>query len=180
MTVDVSQFHQVFFEESLEHLANMESALLQLEGGGNDPEVVNVIFRGAHSIKGGGATFGFQMVAEFTHLVETLLERIRSGNTIITPDIIATLLESVDVLRDMIGNLQTGGDVDASRSATLQQRLMEVLSQSDNASLDTRDVAKALSTAESTLIAGWHIQFRPHPHFFQTGNAPYRMLRGYL
>ena len=88
MTVDVSQFHQVFFEESLEHLANMESALLQLEGGGNDPEVVNVIFRGAHSIKGGGATFGFQAVAEFTHLVETLLERIRSGNAVITPDVI--------------------------------------------------------------------------------------------
>ena len=177
MTVDVSQFHQVFFEESLEHLANMESALLQLEGGGNDPEVVNVIFRGAHSIKGGGATFGFQVVAEFTHLVETLLERIRSGNTVITSDIIAMLLESVDVLRDMIGALQTGTEIDVTRCAALQQRLTKMLAQADEGPADSPDGAQALSTAESSDDAGWQIQFRPHRHFFRTGNDPYRILR---
>ena len=177
MTVDVSQFHQVFFEESLEHLANMESALLQLEGGGNDPEVVNVIFRGAHSIKGGGATFGFQAVAEFTHLVETLLERIRSGNAVITPDVIAVLLESVDVLRDMIGALQTGTDIDATRSAALQQRLTEMLAQADEGLPDSPGGDPAESISEYINDAGWRIQFRPHHHFFRTGNDPYRILR---
>ena len=177
MTVDVSQFHQVFFEESLEHLANMESALLQLEGGGNDPEVVNVIFRGAHSIKGGGATFGFQEVAEFTHLVETLLERIRSGNAVITPDIIAVLLESVDALRDMIAALQAGSEVDAARSAALQQRLTKMLAQADKGVSVSPGVTPASSASESGDDAGWRIQFRPHRHFFRTGNDPYRILR---
>ena len=176
MTVDVSQFHQVFFEESLEHLANMESALLQLEGGGNDPEVVNVIFRGAHSIKGGGATFGFQGVAEFPHLVETLLERIRSGKTAIDSDIIAVLLESVDALRDMIGALQAGEEADATRSAPLVQRLTEVLAQSDEELPDSPDRTQALSASEGGLTSGWHIQFRPHRHFLHTGNDPCRIL----
>ena len=177
MTVDVSQFHQVFFEESLEHLANMESALLQLEGGGNDPEVVNVIFRGAHSIKGGGATFGFQAVAEFTHLVETLLERIRSAKTVITPDIIAMLLESVDVLREMIGALQAGTEIDVTRSAALQQRLTNMLAQAGEGLADSPAGAQVVSASESVDDAGWRIQFRPHRHFFRTGNDPYRILR---
>jgi len=177
MTVDVSQFHQVFFEESLEHLANMESALLQLEGGGNDPEVVNVIFRGAHSIKGGGATFGFQAVAEFTHLVETLLERIRSGKTAISPEIIAVLLESVDALRDMIGALQTGADGDATRNAALQRQLAEVLAGAGETSPHASNEARAAPPTACPVDAGWRIQFRPHRHFFRTGNDPYRILR---
>ena len=177
MTVDVSQFHQVFFEESLEHLANMESALLQLEGGGNDPEVVNVIFRGAHSIKGGGATFGFQAVAEFTHLVETLLERIRSGKEVITPDIIAVLLESVDVLRDMIAALQAGTDFDVTHSAALQQRLTNMLEQAVEGLAESSGGAQVVSASEDIDNAGWRIQFRPHRHFFRTGNDPYRILR---
>jgi two-component system chemotaxis sensor kinase CheA len=155
----------------------MESALLQLEGGDNDPEVVNVIFRGAHSIKGGGATFGFQAVAEFTHLVETLLERVRSGTTAITPEIIAVLLESVDALRDMIAALQAKTDVDATRSELLRQRLSHILAQPGELKLNTPQGAQDPPVAENADNAGWRIQFRPHRHFFHTGNDPYRILR---
>ena len=150
---------------------------MQLEGGGNDPEVVNVIFRGAHSIKGGGATFGFQTVAEFTHLVETLLERIRSGKEVITPDIIAVLLESVDVLRDMIAALQAGTDFDVTHSAALQQRLTNMLEQAVEGLADSSGGAQVVSASEDIDNAGWRIQFRPHRHFFRTGNDPYRILR---
>ncbi|MEJ2573188.1 MAG: chemotaxis protein CheA [Gammaproteobacteria bacterium] len=177
MTVEVSQFHQVFFEESLEHLANMESALLRLEGDSKDPELINVIFRGAHSIKGGGATFGFQMVAEFTHLVEALLERVRSGQSDINPDFIAVLLESVDVLRDMIGALQTGTDIDTTRTMTIQKQLEGVLTQSCDAVSGSGTSARAASDSESNPEAGWRIQFHPYAHFFRTGNDPSRILR---
>src|SRR3546814_10251163 len=66
--VDLSQFHQTFFDESLEGLDAMESALLKLDTGATDAELVNTIFRAAHSIKGGSATFRFQEVAAFTHV----------------------------------------------------------------------------------------------------------------
>lgn len=176
MTMDVSQFHQVFFEESLEHLANMEAGLLQLDAGGNDPETVNVIFRGAHSIKGGSGTFGFQAVAEFTHLMETLLERIRSGSTTITPEIVSVLLESVDVLRDMIHALQAGEEPAPSRSADVHRRLSRLLDDSEEAAKhDGGEVRSAVGAEDEG--AGWRIRFRPHPHLFRTGNDPYRILR---
>ena len=74
MSIDLSQFHQVFFEESFEGLDIMESGLLELDPNAVDNETVNSIFRAAHSIKGGSATFGFNHVAEFTHVMETLLD----------------------------------------------------------------------------------------------------------
>ena len=70
MAIDMSQFHQVFFEECFEGLDAMESGLLNLDTGDIDAEVINTIFRGAHSIKGGSGTFGFNDVADFTHVME--------------------------------------------------------------------------------------------------------------
>ena len=178
MSMDVSQFHQVFFEESLEHLAEMETALLQLEGCGNDPEVVNVIFRGAHSIKGGAATFGFEGVAEFTHLMETLLEQVRSDKTTITAEIIGVLLESVDTLRDMIDALQTGETFDTARSASLQQQLTTILAENvEGPQQGLEKTRETSSSPETPITSGWHIQFRPHRQFFYTGNDPQRILR---
>ncbi|MGE3772429.1 MAG: Hpt domain-containing protein, partial [Gammaproteobacteria bacterium] len=77
MSVDISQFHQVFFEESFEGLEIMESGLLALGVGEPDLEAINTIFRAAHSIKGGSGTFGFTAIGEFTHVMETLLDQMR-------------------------------------------------------------------------------------------------------
>ena len=79
MTIDVSQFLAVFFEESFEGLQAMEARLLEMGPGNVDGETLNSVFRAAHSIKGGSATFGLQEIAEFTHVVETLLGEIRAG-----------------------------------------------------------------------------------------------------
>jgi len=177
MTVDVSQFHRVFFEESLEHLANMESGLLELERGGNDPEVVNVIFRGAHSIKGGSSTFGFQAVAEFTHHLEAVLERIRSGNVTITPAIIAVLLDSVDALRDMIAALQSGDEHEPSGVGILQNRLTDILDACSDTLSRASDTEYVTAAEVDPDDVGWRIRFKPHRHFFETGNDPHRILR---
>ena len=67
MTIDLTQFHDAFFDESFEALDSMEAALLQLDTGSPDPELINTIFRAAHSIKGGSSTFGFAETASFTH-----------------------------------------------------------------------------------------------------------------
>lgn len=100
MEIDLSQFSQVFFEESLEGLESMESELLKLDIAAPDPEAINTIFRAAHSIKGGSGTFGFNQVANYTHLLETLLDEIRDGRREMTSHHQDILLLSVDLLRD--------------------------------------------------------------------------------
>ena len=75
MSIDLSQFFEVFFEESFEGLDAMESELLNLTPGEADSETLNTIFRAAHSIKGGSGTFGFTSVSDFTHVLETLLTK---------------------------------------------------------------------------------------------------------
>ena len=79
MAIDMSQFFQIFFEESEEHLATMESLLLELDVAQPDPEQLNAIFRAAHSIMGSAGTFGFADLAETTHVLENVLDRIRKG-----------------------------------------------------------------------------------------------------
>jgi two-component system chemotaxis sensor kinase CheA len=97
MSIDLSQFIPSFLEESFEGLELMESSLLNLDAGDN--EIINSIFRAAHSIKGGAGTFGFDNVTEFTHLVETLLDEIRDGRRDITAKDTELLLVSVDSFR---------------------------------------------------------------------------------
>ena len=77
MSIDMTQFYSVFYEECAEHLANMEALLVDLDPADTDPEQLNAIFRAAHSIKGGAATFGFADIADTTHSLETLLDRLR-------------------------------------------------------------------------------------------------------
>ena len=79
MSIDISQFLDVFYEESFEGLAVMEQGLLGLDPDAVDGETINAIFRAAHSIKGGAGTFGLNEVSEFTHTMETLLDQIRDG-----------------------------------------------------------------------------------------------------
>ncbi|WP_445366348.1 Hpt domain-containing protein [Methylomonas sp. BW4-1] len=114
MSIDMAQFHQVFFEESFEGLDAMESGLLNLDLGDVNVEDINTIFRAAHSIKGGSGTFGFTAVSDFTHVMETLLDEMRDGRRKITQPAVDVLLGSVDCLRDMLQSIQNGSEVDQS------------------------------------------------------------------
>jgi len=120
MALDLAQFHDAFFEESFEALDSMESALLKLNIGSPEPELINTIFRTAHSIKGGSATFGFTQVASFTHTLETLLDELRGNRMQVSKSIMDLLLKTVDVVRDMLRAVQTKVPVDAQRIADLQ------------------------------------------------------------
>jgi two-component system chemotaxis sensor kinase CheA len=106
---DLAQFHGVFFEEAGENLADMERLLLSIDEASADDESLNAIFRCAHSIKGGAATFGFQDVADLTHVMETLLDRLRRRELGITLPMIDTLLESGDALKHLLAGHQGSG-----------------------------------------------------------------------
>lgn len=178
MSIDMEQFHQVFFEESFEGLDVMESGLLNLDNGEADDEEINTIFRAAHSIKGGSGTFGFQNIADFTHIMETLLDEVRDGIRELTHEGINILLKSVDCLRMMMTAASDGGDVDEDEVGINFKALEKILGAESGASAQLPSVESAVSNTKSTSpTTGWKIGFAPHKNFMQFGNDPVRILR---
>ena len=117
--IDLSQFHQVFFEEAGENLERMEQQLLEIDIESADDETLNSIFRCAHSVKGGAATFGFSDVAGLTHQMETLLDKLRRHELAPSADMVDVLLASGDALRAMLALHQGGGQGEVVDTAHL-------------------------------------------------------------
>lgn len=174
MSMDMSQFHQTFFDESFEGLDAMETKLLELqpETAADDPEAVNAIFRAAHSIKGGAGTFGFMEVGGFTHLMETLLEELRALTRPWSADIIEVLLRSVDCTRAMLQASQNGED--AVPDPEVENSLKSILA----AEADAKPSAPPKATpSNAPHEREFKIGFRPEPDVAQQGNDPLRILR---
>ncbi len=140
MSIDLSQFHQVFFEESFENVDIMESSLMELDPDEVDAEVINAVFRAAHSIKGGAATFGFKKITEFTHILETLLDQIRGGERGLSKSDVNLFLQSVDCLREMLAFLQDGDDSDTELSRNVAAQFTKIL-EGDSVGADLPDTA---------------------------------------
>ncbi len=164
---DMKEIFEIFFEECAEGLDVMESGLLGLEHGGDDVEVINDVFRAAHSIKGGAATFGFADVADFTHGVETLLDQLRAGERHTSGDVVEVLLASVDCLRGMLDSMANESDIDSAGARGVQSRIAAIL---DSAS-EPGPVADADAGAPET----WIIHFAPGSDLLQAGNDPLRI-----
>lgn len=123
MSIDMQQFHSVFFEESQEHLDEMEHLLLELDVENPDNEQLNTIFRAAHSIKGGAGIFGFDGLVSVTHVMESLLDKIRQGKMAITSDLVDLFLGSVDVLKGILGSYRNATDIDWAAANRLTELL---------------------------------------------------------
>ncbi len=123
MSIDMKQFHSVFFEESQEHLDEMEHLLLELDVVNPDNEQLNTIFRAAHSIKGGAGIFGFDGLVSVTHVMESLLDKIRQGKMAITADMVDLFLGSVDVLKGILTSYRNHTDIDWAAANRLTELL---------------------------------------------------------
>ncbi len=168
--VDLTQFHKTFFEESVEGLDAMEAALLALDSGSTDHELVHTIFRAAHSIKGGAATFGFTDVAAFTHVAESLLEEVRSERRVVDATLTDLLLRSVDCMRAMLDRTAQGQPAADANSEALRVELAQLV--------EGKTAAVAVATkSKAEVVAGWDIRFVARPHLLQTGNEPLRLFR---
>lgn len=126
MTIDMSQFFQVFFEETEELLAEMEKLLLAIDIDQPDTEDLNAIFRAAHSIKGGASTFGITDLAEVTHVLETLLDKIRKGEMQLTGEHVNAFLAAKDTLKMQLDGHRHGADVDQESVADVRMMLQEL------------------------------------------------------
>ena len=120
---DLTQFYQIFFEEAGENLDQMEHILLDLGLTSANDEELNAIFRCAHSIKGGAATFGFSDVAELTHHMESLLDRLRRHEIEPVPEMVDVLLESADASRSLLARHQAGGEGEVPVTTHLVRRI---------------------------------------------------------
>ena len=163
MAIDMSQFYQVFFDESAEHLAAMEGLLLDLDIENPDSEQLNAIFRAAHSIKGSAGTFGFTDLAETTHILENLLDRIRKQELGLRADMVDAFLECGDRLREMLEAHQGRGEaVDPAAVASICTRLRELSTDSKPpASVEVAKPAAQGVAAPSNDKRVFDIQFVP-------------------
>ena len=103
----MQQFHQVFFDESQEHLDTMEQLLMEIDLASPDMEALNSVFRAAHSIKGGSGIFGFDGLSGLTHVMENLLDKARNGEQVLTTEIVDHLLQTLDVLKTTLDNYRS-------------------------------------------------------------------------
>jgi two-component system chemotaxis sensor kinase CheA len=181
MTLDLemAEIAKVFFQESREGLDVMESGLLSL-GATADSENINTIFRAAHSIKGGSATFGFAEVAGFTHGVETLLDEMRNGVRPVTAEAIQTLLQACDCLREMITATEAEQPLDQVRIASLNGDIKHILGETTEAPAPVSIPApaaanEAANTGAASEPSGWRVRFEPVADLLRLRNEPTRM-----
>jgi two-component system, chemotaxis family, sensor kinase CheA len=191
MSLEMSQFHDAFFEEAFESLAGMESALLSLTPGAPEAEAINSIFRVAHSIKGGSGMFSFNEITSFTHTLETLLDELRAGRMVVTSPIIDLLLKATDALRGMLQAKQRKTPIDQQDVADIQFDLEQLVAQGRIAGAreaTAADDKATVSVAEAvpTIPHGglgiprpeektWKVEFRPNERLLVQGNDPIRM-----
>lgn len=179
--IDLSQFHEVFFEESFENLEAMESGLLSFSDGMPEPEQINTVFRAAHSIKGGAATFGFLVISEFTHVVETLLDQVRAGERSVTSDFVDIMLESVDLIRSLLTDSRSGNVLDDRQTQELIEKLNSlqatVIDEQEPEENQQGNSQSTGSESGSSTGSEWRIRFIPNEDMLKSGNEPFRMIR---
>ena len=196
MGIDLAQFHEAFFEESFEALESMEGSLLKLDVSAPDSEIINTVFRVAHSIKGGAGMFNFSDIGSFTHTLETLLDGVRGGRTRLTTPVMDLLLRSVDVLRELLRGAQRKETFDPQRVADLQFELEVIAVAQDTAvQQPAQPAAASPAPAPATSAAAaapapaatpptavpvaleappseWLISVRPLENMLSRGNEP--------
>jgi two-component system chemotaxis sensor kinase CheA len=159
---DLSHFHQVFFEEAGEHLANMESLLLQLDIAAPDTDDLNAIFRAAHSIKGGAGTFGFTELTEVTHVLESLLDRIRNHELALRAEMIDVFLQAGDVLSAQLAGYRDAAEVDPAAAEAVIGRLRE-LAAGEPAQACCLDAPHPATTTRAGRFRVVYAPARPNP-----------------
>jgi len=126
MSIDISQFYQVFFDEAEELLAEMERLLLGVDIAAPDAEDLNAVFRTAHSVKGGASTFGLTDMCDVTHVLESLLDRIRKGEMALTSNHVDAFLAAKDILKMQLDGHRHGATVDQDAVANVRMVLHDL------------------------------------------------------
>jgi len=151
--LDLSQFFDTFFDEADELLEQMEQSLLALDVRDPDQDQLQAIFRAAHSIKGGASTFGcFQALAQTTHLLESLLDDVRSGRTALRQDMVDVFLQTKDALAGLVAAYRASEEPDAQLCARVCAQLHALTA--DGRDDATAAIAPGVAKAPAAVQAG--------------------------
>jgi len=175
MQIDLKRFQETFFEEAEEHLGTIESGLLSLNEHGADAELLNTIFRSAHSIKGAAGSFGFNELAQLTHVMENVLDRLRSGRLEPNEAITQKLLRASDVLSELVAATRRGDAASVPTDvvvADLKAELTDAPEGSPAASAP-RPGPKPEGPGEAVYV----VRFEPERDFFRQGQDVFLLLR---
>jgi len=176
MALDMEQLRKMFYEECRENLEVLEDVLLNLDPSQIDEESINTIFRAAHSIKGGAATFNLLDISEFTHHVEAYLDLVRNGERTLTAETIDLLLKSGDCITSMLESYESDSEVNKSLLAEVVEALHRLLGVAPTESeSNTAEPSQAEPIADQP--SDWSVSFIPHQEIFFSGNDPLRILR---
>jgi len=149
MSTDLEQFYEIFFEESSELLADMETCLLRLDVNSPDLEDLNAIFRAAHSIKGGAGTFGFTDMTEMTHMLESLLDKLRKGELEVRSEMIDAFLKAGDVIKAQLAGHRGEGQADPIVAAAVCEELKRL---SDETQAPTKELTNPATNTEIVRV----------------------------
>ena len=171
--IDLNRFNQVFFEECGEHLAEMERIVVSLADRAPDMEELNAIFRAAHSIKGGAGIFGFQDMTIVTHVLESLLDKLRTSEMAYSPTMIDLFLEAGDVISMQLAGHRDGSAVDQEAVDSVRSRLQAIVETAGTGAMDTRSARAAVDepppAGEDSRLTTYELVFSPDPDIFKRG-----------
>ncbi|MGP0173011.1 chemotaxis protein CheA [Pseudomonas sp. NCHU5208] len=184
--MNMDEVLKTFIAESRELLEQMEEALLQLESAPDDADIINAIFRAAHTIKGSAGLFGFDLIVAFTHIAESVLDRVRNSELQFDEALTALFLETGDHLGQLINQLDEHGDLEQVDAPTLEQnRLLAArLSQymaaeqaSQNLPSHNQHPVERSMTGGGLSADHWHLSLRFGPDTLRNGMDPLSLLR---
>ncbi|WP_026692469.1 chemotaxis protein CheA [Peribacillus kribbensis] len=150
--MDMSQYLEVFIEESKEHLQSCSEQLLLLEKNPEDVSIVNNIFRSAHTLKGMSATMGYEDLANLTHKMENVLDNIRNGNTSVSTELLDVVFQAVDALEAMVSSIEQGGS--GQRDVTEIVGMLHRIETGEDPALRTEAEVSASAAAEAEEDTG--------------------------
>jgi two-component system chemotaxis sensor kinase CheA len=175
LNIDMAKFNQVFFEECGEHLAEMEQILMSLANGEPDDEQLNAIFRAAHSIKGGAGMFGFHDMTIVTHVLETLLDKLRTHEMPFSSAMIDLFLEAGDVIAMQLSGYRDGAEVRQEAVDLVRAKLEQMIEGGETPLVSHDSAPLGAAGVENGAVSGrsvdhrYELLFTPDPDLFQRG-----------
>ena len=184
MDDDLEELRAIFLDECNENIELLENGLMRMGEGDDDPDTLNEVFRAAHSIKGGGSTFGFLPMAELTHHMETLLDEQRSGKRPVVEEDVDLLLLALDIVQGILSDSRNEANADHPDRAAIQAKLEAAVlagiaanAGGDDSAADESVTDSGLETESANTVDSWAVSFTPNSDFYLRGNDALLILR---
>ena len=176
MDDELEELRGIFLDECTENIELLEGGLMRMGEGEDDADTLNEVFRAAHSIKGGGSTFGFLPMAELTHHMETLLDEMRSGRRPVVEEDVDLLLVGLDIVQGILSENRDQADADHPDRIAVQAKLEAAVVEGVAAS-GPAETPGDTQVEDSNAVASWSLSFAPNSDFYLRGNDALLILR---